>query len=462
MWATLSLCSIMATAATSPEGVGQTWWDWDEEGVLDGWHANAEASQVEVRDGALRGVAAGPDPYFIAPVGSFSADDVGSIHVVMRCSQACQGAVYWMTEGDRDWDPTKMMDWNVAGGDEFQDIYVPVGAHELWKGTISRLRFDPVNGVPGARFAVDWFEFVPTAIRWGFDEDGWLEDWEPLNDLADVQVADGLLQARITGPDPYFYLPLHGIKAEQYVGLVVRMRLQRGQGGSVYFRQLGWAGFIPDGFVPMGIPGNDKWTETFVPFGDNPNWVGGICQFRLDPSDAGAVGATVAIDFVEMVPARDRWDFDDEGYFEGWYERTHMSQEKVSGGALIGASPWDPYMYAPVNPFPAESVRGVRFAGWGNYEGRWSVYWTRADSPACDEKMRADVVLEGGGNGYHQAFVDLSGHPEWRGRIMRLRLDPLNTTIGKSKDGRPPAAEALGEGDRLQFAIDWIEIVPAM
>jgi hypothetical protein len=456
----LTLCCVFVAAGgiAAAQDQPKTWWDWQEPGILDGWTANAEVETPDVQDGALTGVATGPDPYFIAPIQPFPADDVGSICVVMRTSHTGEGAVYWMTEGDADYTGEKMMDWHMEGGDEFQTIYVPVGAHDLWEATITGLRFDPVNSVPGAQFAVDWFELVPAAIRWTFDKDGWFEGWEPAHDIADATVAGGVLSGRSTGVDPYFLLPPHGLKAEEYAGIIVRMKLEDGEPGAVYFLKQGDTLIQPDSAVSLSITGTGQMTEMFAPLSGNPNWRGRIRQLRFDPTQ-DSPNARFSIDFLELVPRRDRWDFDHDGYFEGWYDRTDLTEEHVTGGAFVGSARADPYVYVPVVPFRAEEVRGVRFSAWGNRFGAWAVYWARDDSPAFDEAKMAYADLDGGGTAYREGFIDLSKSPEWRGTITRLRFDPLNAFWADELEGRPAAAAALQGPGPLLFAIDWLELV---
>jgi len=87
----------------------------------------------------------------------------------------------------------------------------------------------------------------------------------------------------------------------------------------------------------------------------------------------------------------------------------------------------DPYLGGP--PLIADAaryreivVRMAVSAGTGA-----QLYWTTKDSPATAEDKVVNIAIVGDGQMRDYAFP-VATHPNWKGTITRIRLDPTNVS----------------------------------
>jgi len=58
-------------------------------------------------------------------------------------------------------------------------------------------------------------------------------------------------------------------------------------------------------------------------------------------------------------------------------------------------------------------------------------FWERFGEPGFSEAWSISVDI-GNGGGWETLDLDMSAHPEWRGEIARLRIDPVRSGDGHS------------------------------
>jgi len=182
------------------------------------------------------------------------------------------------------------------------DWYWNAGEHRLMR-TLER-------GFLKARYA----RLMQFCIHWCNHGLDWrTRQWYPMMGLADAATRGGVMSARVTSDDPAFACPAR-IDASQYDRAVVRMKLDSGERG-----QLFWGG--------AGNPESERNSIVFETVADGQfhdyvldlasveSWRGRFNRLRLDPN-SGSAGSTVSIDTIRFLPkpgsdrAALRWEFD--------------------------------------------------------------------------------------------------------------------------------------------------------
>ncbi len=139
-------------------------------------------------------------------------------------------------------------------------------------------------------------EFVVPAPDWTFDGSDDVDPatggWTAVNDLDPLAIADGALQLRPTGPDPYMETGSVVIPAE-YDRVVVRSRVPEGAGGTAQLFYITeddplWSEAKS---VLFDIRGTGEFVDHELDLSGEPGWTGTIRALRLDPvaGDATAV-----------------------------------------------------------------------------------------------------------------------------------------------------------------------------
>ncbi|MCX7599149.1 MAG: hypothetical protein N2512_09825, partial [Armatimonadetes bacterium] len=269
---------------------------------------------------------------------------------------------------------------------------------------------------------------VPTEkilAAWEFDRDGDFEGWTGGGDVADATVADGVLTATTTGPDPMI---VHEVFAEPLPASAtqaLKIRIYSpGPARAEFFwtntTETEYGGFSPgkETFIYL----NEGWGEYTV----RPFWQaeGRIIKLRFDFPD-GLPGRTYQIDYIRVVdmatgerPVAADWDFE-EGV-QGWRvegegslrARDGWLEVDLQAGARLVAPPVD----AEAGRYSFVSfVMSVTAAASGRL--RW----------ACDRVnglQEADfpVIADGKPHTYN---VIAGPGPKWTGKVIYLELEPL-------------------------------------
>lgn len=98
---------------------------------------------------------------------NFNAAEVDEILVRMKVSQAGNTKLYFVTQATGTYSGSRQVATNTPSAGEWGLVRFPVSNNEEWSGTITRLRFHPVN-IDGTDFEVDWI----LATDGDLDDDG--------------------------------------------------------------------------------------------------------------------------------------------------------------------------------------------------------------------------------------------------------------------------------------------------
>ena len=142
------------------------------------------------------------------------------------------------------------------------------------------------------------------------------------------------------------------------------------------------------------------------------------------------------------------WSFDQAGDTEGWQPLNDIREMTVRDGSLhlhMGAR--DPYLWTGEEPLgvATDGIAGLELRMRTSVYGLVQVYWVTDRSPEWygpDRKLATCKLI--GDGAWHTYRVRLDRHPAWAGRLLHLRLDPVET-IAK------PAAEVTAEIDHIRL-----------
>jgi len=132
-------------------------WTFDE--GLQGWgHGNWES--VAVRGGAIQGVSK-YDCQLLSPKLDIEAKDYPELVVRVRSDRYGRGETFFNNPAEAMSDAKKAQH-ALVGGDGYRLYRVALAEVDEWKGTIERIRFDPLNPA-GVKLSVDFIALMPEA-----------------------------------------------------------------------------------------------------------------------------------------------------------------------------------------------------------------------------------------------------------------------------------------------------------
>jgi alpha-L-rhamnosidase len=155
----------------------------------------------------------------------------------------------------------------------------------------------------GARWIgapADQVESEGPVVAWEFDHAGDAEGWQAANNVAPLQIGDGLAATTVTGPDPFVLSPAFQLDAAMARVLRVRLRADSGSGISLYFVTKESPGWAEAKKVSLPIEADGQFHEYLIDLADrNAGWTGTATQIRLD-LDGADEGTAFAIDSIGL------------------------------------------------------------------------------------------------------------------------------------------------------------------
>ena len=147
---------------------------------------------------------------------------------------------------------------------------------------------------------------------------------------------------------------------------------------------------------------------------------------KLEPGGGRLFRLDRAIEWAEPTPVLREFPvtFKTRSDARAWRIRHGISRPSVSRGALVfRVGDRDPYVARRKLRIPAESCRVLvirmrKEAGAGG-----QVFWTTAEEPSFSDKRYMNYKTPADGQ-FHDIRVPVGEHPEWKGVITALRIDP--------------------------------------
>ena len=189
--------------------------------------------------------------------------------------------------------------WNEWGEGSYIEPYAEYGFGDLDE---LRKAFCPPGDYPPNVIPADVglgpydFKFTGDRTTWDFEEAGDLGGWTP-NGALQVEVANGILKGRTTGPDPILSGPSVRLDAKQMHNLSIRMRSSRDTQAQLYW---GTTTLRPSEMttVRFPVPGDNQWHDYRFDLHDYPAWRGVVVSLRFDPT--GHTDTDFAIDYLRL------------------------------------------------------------------------------------------------------------------------------------------------------------------
>lgn len=124
--------------------------------------------------------------------------------------------------------------------------------------------------------------------------------------------------------------------------------------------------------------------------------------------------------------AEPNWDFNETEYLEGWVPNGFLRDVRVENGVVSCVSTsGDPYLEGPFGDWSAAKFDSVYVVMAVDKGTTGQLFWARTDEPYFSESKSVHFSLQTDGR-LHRVGLKLRGHAEWKGTILRLRLDPTN------------------------------------
>lgn len=137
-------------------------------------------------------------------------------------------------------------------------------------------------------------------VAWTFDQSDDAEGWQAANNVAPLQVGDGLATTTVTGPDPFILSPTLQLDATTARLLRIRLRADSGSGIGLYFVTSESPGWTEAKSIHHPIDADGTFHEYLVDLADrNPDWTGTVTQVRFDLDEADE-GTTFALDSIGL------------------------------------------------------------------------------------------------------------------------------------------------------------------
>lgn len=135
---------------------------------------------------------------------------------------------------------------------------------------------------PAAYRAVDRIPRLAEALDFRFEAG--TEGWVAAHDVADLEVKDGQLVGRITGPDPYIVRPNLRVPAAAYGTVVVRMSTTAGTMAQLFWATQRSPNFDEEKSLRFAVQPDGQMREYRLHLAEHPLWKDQIIvALRLDP-----------------------------------------------------------------------------------------------------------------------------------------------------------------------------------
>jgi len=137
-------------------------WNFDSEGWLQNWYPNFDVANVSVKDGLLRGISTGGDPWFTGPRMEIQAEQFDSLEISFSVSAGTAAQMFWKTKQDAHFSEAKSIRFQIFADSRIHTYRAALYTNPNWKGTITGLRFDPTVE-PNAQIAIDAIRLIPAS-----------------------------------------------------------------------------------------------------------------------------------------------------------------------------------------------------------------------------------------------------------------------------------------------------------
>ncbi len=166
-----------------------------------------------------------------------------------------------------------------------------------------------------------------------------------------------------------------------------------------------------------------------------------------------------------------RFDFNKEGYSEGWYKNIHVYSDILNGyNWVLKVKEIDPQIIRDNLNLEADQMDKIRVRIKSQQTGNFQLFWT-TDTPGEEQfhGTRSMTVNYSTANTWKTIVFNVGTHTEWQGKITRLRFDPIGSPNNTKYtwinwiDHQPIVIANSGKTDKMQELTEsalWLAINP--
>lgn len=307
---TLALAISIGVRMTMKKASGQTMtekiiaeWNFDKDGDLEGWQANAHLTDVQVKGGVLSFRGIGSDPILeFRPLLDIPASPFQVIEIRMKADRDGVAEFFWSNTTEPPYSgfrPGKQTPFTVIGDGQWRTYRISPFWHP--EGKIIRLRFDPYDG---ANFVVDFIRIVE--MGQGARDMGQVKNWQPVGEMKVTPERDRITVV-LQSPDAFLLSPPLDLDGEKQTFVSVRMAVAHasimrkiGKMPALHTATLFFASEKLHGLHSVSFPiiADGKERTYNLDMLAEPNWKGRIIALGLRPTDA--VGAKVRVRWLKV------------------------------------------------------------------------------------------------------------------------------------------------------------------
>ncbi len=158
----LSEVSVDYVEATVKYYLGSQYgWGFDKEGETDGWITVHISNPTVPQGGVWTLTIDQSDPFIKSPTIALDAEDYTHVQVKMKNATTSQIAYFLWTRSDESYfGGAKMIDFPVETDNQWYTYKAELAGNSEWNGTITQVRFDPVEIGDDQEVAIDWIRLT--------------------------------------------------------------------------------------------------------------------------------------------------------------------------------------------------------------------------------------------------------------------------------------------------------------
>lgn len=278
------LCSFSAMAEAPA-------WEFGKASGLSGWVLN-NVKEHSLGDTGVDMVS-GKDCQMSVGKLNVKADEYPFVEVLMEIDKDATSQIFFATADGKLSEAASLRFKALAGGEKLYRVYC--GGNALWRGVISRLRFDPTND-QGVKIKVKSIRLG--GPEWMFNEDSRLSGWKANPDMKELAFTAESLTF-LSGKDPHIVSPELNVSAEIFRNCEVEIKSGRDCVVQLFFAAKG-QNFSEPASVRTALKASGEWQKVKLDCGANAKWLGQIARLRLDPVSVPDV--TVEIKSIKLLP----------------------------------------------------------------------------------------------------------------------------------------------------------------
>ncbi|MBN1587797.1 MAG: hypothetical protein JW937_10285, partial [Candidatus Omnitrophica bacterium] len=284
-------------------------WEFETAGDAEGW-STAGFGTTSVMGGQYRAELVGPEGVYISP-NEVRWNPQKYTELLLGIRAYSSGDLYRL--GRLQWsageeDPvlsSRGMDFQTLADGELHEMVLYLGGQPTWEeGYLSNLAIMPLrDGVTGESIHLDYVRLMEPETVWDFETEGVLEGWSASDDLTNVSVSGGMLQANVIGTHPTLVQDfVEPVNSEIYNKLEITYQaISSSISGAIGWaregEELGSLGQIQD----FEVLGDGQLHTILVSMAKNVAWYGSIESLSVELPSTAQVGDTLEVESIRLL-----------------------------------------------------------------------------------------------------------------------------------------------------------------